>query len=186
MPAPNRFRSEVSLQRSSLATTVATTVVAAVAGFASGCTPVGIWLYQEPHVRLHEIRLEVDNEAEPFGVVLSVNNPNDFPITVTHVEMVVTLDGRPVGHGEQSESTTLPDRQERQVGLPVALEATSAAEVQSRLSHGKHKYQISGRVTVGTPIGGRRFPFVITGSGTFGATTGSLAEPAARLDLALR
>jgi LEA14-like dessication related protein len=140
----------------------------AFAALLGGCTRVGVWLYQEPRVTLHEIRLETGVGADPFAVVLDVRNPNDFPITIERVETAVTLNNREVGRVEHAEAMELSAFESRKVSLPVPIGDESPEAFTTRIRKGTQRYAVAGRAFVMTPIGQRRVPFVIRGAGRFG------------------
>jgi LEA14-like dessication related protein len=146
---------------------IAPATVVAAALLAGGCTRVGVWLYQEPRITLHELQLRT-GEAEPFAVVLEMRNPNDFAITLERTETAVSLNSREVGRADRAEAMELPARESRKVSVPVPIAGQTAEAFGARLRSGTQRYAVSGRVHVQTPIGGRRVPFVIRGVGRFG------------------
>lgn len=140
-----------------------------VPALAAGCTRVGVWLYQEPRVTLHEIRVETGGSGgDPFAVVLNVRNPNDFAITLERMETAVSLNDREVGRVARAEAMELPAFESRTVAVPVPIEGETPQAFADRLRRGTQRYAVAGRAFVRTPIGERRVPFVIKGAGRFG------------------
>jgi LEA14-like dessication related protein len=66
----------------------------------SGCTPLGLWMYEDPVVTVSRITVELRRSAptqSPVVVALAVKNANDYPISTEQVELSLRLDGVPVG-----------------------------------------------------------------------------------------
>jgi LEA14-like dessication related protein len=134
----------------------------------AGCTPLGLWDYTDPRVELGRIQLALDADIEPLGVVLAVNNPNLYEMTLTGAEAQLQLDGQPVGHGIKAEASTLPQRGTAEVHVPMPASDSLRRALANTLRRGLHSYLIQGHVTLQTPIGVRRIPFEASGSGQFG------------------
>jgi hypothetical protein len=129
-----------------------------------------MWDYSDPRVQLGGIQLALDADAEPLGVVLAVNNPNFYEMTLTAADARLELDGRPVGQGTHAEASTLPVRGTAEVRVPMPASDSLRRALAVTLRHGSHRYLVQGHVTLQTPIGVRRVPFEARGSGQFGQT----------------
>src|SRR3954452_8830621 len=74
---------------------------AACLGLLGACTPLGLWIYEDPVVTVSRVTLEVRDSrvstASPVVVALAVHNRNDFPLTSTEMEVALRLDGVPIG-----------------------------------------------------------------------------------------
>jgi LEA14-like dessication related protein len=134
----------------------------------ASCTPLGLWDYTDPRVQLGGIQLALDAGAEPLGVVLAVNNPNFYEMTVTGAEARLQLDGRAVGRGVKSEASTLPQRGTAELRVSMPTSDSMRRALSATLRQGSHRYAVQGHVTLQTPFGSRRVPFAATGRGEFG------------------
>ena len=142
----------------------------------SACTPLGVWVYTEPKVRLGAIRLATggDPGAPPLGLDLTLDNPNDFEVSVIGVDALVRLDDQPLGTGRSPASVTVMNRESRNVAVDVPMHDTTANRLYRVLRSGTHSYTIAGKVTIRTPIGERQVPFAIEGRGAFGEQGGAI------------
>ena len=67
------------------------------------CTPLGLWMYEDPVVTVARVTLEVREKptaASPVVVALAVDNRNDYPLSATRMEVWLRLDGVPIGAAE--------------------------------------------------------------------------------------
>ena len=66
----------------------------------SGCTPLGLWMYEDPVITVSRITVDLRRSApiqSPVVVALAVKNANDYPISTEQVELALRLDGVPIG-----------------------------------------------------------------------------------------
>jgi LEA14-like dessication related protein len=132
------------------------------------CTPLGVWLYEDPGVTVSRVRVNTDGQGRsPVMVALDVRNPNDFTVSTTRVELWLMLDGLAIGRLDQDSSVSLP-KGIATVALPlVPNRATTPARLQA-FGSGIHRFTIEGRATFATPIGKRKVRFAQTGELAFG------------------
>src|SRR4051794_41416202 len=64
-----------------------------------GCTPLGLWLYEDPVVTVSQITLELGSgpARSPVTVALAMQNTNDYPLSTERVELSLQLDDVPIG-----------------------------------------------------------------------------------------
>ena len=144
-----------------------------------GCTPLGLWVYDEPGLEVSRVR--VDHEANANSVVLglAVWNPNDYDVTTSRLELQLKLDDVPVGHFTRDSVISVP-----QVGLAdLALPLTVQGPVRERirtLASGTHRFAVEGRATFSTPFGRRKVRFAHQGDLAFrGANEARIATTVA-------
>jgi LEA14-like dessication related protein len=135
------------------------------------CTPLGLWIYEDPIVTVSRVTLELRetlSSTPPVVVALAVNNRNDYPLSTTQVEVWLRLDGIPIGRLRQD--STLPVLMEgvSTVALPLALEQPATPSHLRTLASGRHRFTVSGRATFQTPIGTRKVRFAEEGDMIFG------------------
>ena len=135
------------------------------------CTPLGLWIYEDPVVTVSRVTLELrqsPSSASPVVVALDVHNRNDYPLSSTRMEVSLRLDGIPIGGLRQDSTLPVPMEGVSTVALPLALEKRATASQLRTLDPGSHRYLVSGRATFQTPIGTRRVRFAEEGDMIFG------------------
>jgi LEA14-like dessication related protein len=134
----------------------------------AACTPLGLWLYEDPGVTLSRVRVATDGRGpSPVVVALDLRNPNDFTVSTTRVELWLVLDGLVIGWLDQDSSVSLP-KGTATVALPLTPNrATTPARLRA-FGSGIHRFSIQGRATFSTPVGKRKVRFTQTGEMSFG------------------
>ena len=149
-------------------------------GPVSACTPLGVWLYEDPGVTVSRVRVDAEARgAPPVVVALDLRNPNDFIVSTTRVELRLILDGLAIGQLDRDSSVSLP-KGTATVALPLT---PSRAATQARLQafeSGVHRFTIEGRATFTTPVGKRKVRFAQTGQLAFGPQLPPAPEGGAR------
>ena len=132
------------------------------------CTPLGVWIYEDPGVTVSRVRVAADGrDSSPVVVALDLRNPNDFTVSTTRVELWLVLDGQAIGRLDQDSSVSLP-KGTATVALPlIPNRATTPARLQA-FGSGIHRFTIQGRATFATPVGKRKVRFAQTGELAFG------------------
>lgn len=140
------------------------------------CTPLGLWIYEDPVVTVSRVTLQLresrPSSKAPVVVALSVHNRNDYPLSTTRMEVSLRLDGIPIGRLRQDSTLPVPMEGVTTVALPLVLEKRATAS-HLRNYAGRHRFAVSGRATFETPIGTRRVRFEEEGDMIFGARAGS-------------
>jgi len=142
------------------------------------CTPLGLWMYEDPQVTVDRVRLDVQAESgEPVVVGLALHNFNDYPVSATRLEFQLSLDELPIGRLDRESSVAVPTGVATVV-LPIEPDAgTTPARLQTFHS-GVHRFEIHGRATFATPIGKRKVGFVQEGELAFGPPPSPASAPA--------
>jgi LEA14-like dessication related protein len=139
-----------------------------------GCTPLGLWLYEDPVVSVSRIRVEVGGSGtsqSPVVVALAVQNVNDYPLSAERVELSLRLDGIPIGQVKRDSPVPLATDTVSTVALPLPLAKPTTREHLRNLTSGRHTFAVRGHATFITPIGTRKVRFAEEGSLVFGART---------------
>ncbi len=135
------------------------------------CTPLGLWIYEDPVVTVARVTLqlrETRSSISPVVVALDVHNRNDYPLSTTRMEVSLRLDGIPIGRLRQDSTLPVPMEGVSTVALPLALEKRATAASLRTFDTGSHRFAVSGRATFETPIGTRKVRFAEEGEMIFG------------------
>jgi LEA14-like dessication related protein len=132
------------------------------------CTPVGVWIYEDPRVTVARVRLDTDTASlKPLLVALNLRNPNDYMLSVARVELQLALDDLPIGRLEQDSSVAVP-KGTAILALPLVPDRSATRARLRTFNTGIHRFAIEGRATFTTPIGKRKVSFAQTGELAFG------------------
>jgi LEA14-like dessication related protein len=132
-----------------------------------GCTPLGLWLYEDPVVTVSRITFEMrrsEPRRSPVMVALALQNRNDYPLSTERVELSLRLDGVPIGRLERDSTVPMATDTVSAVALPLALTRQMTPEELRKLGSGTHTFRVQGRATFRTPIGSRKVNFTHEGS----------------------
>ena len=73
------------------------------------CTPLGVWVYEDPGVRVSRVRMGTDSlSLAPVLIALDVQNPNDYPVSTVHVQLSLELDDERIGELNRDSAVVLP------------------------------------------------------------------------------
>jgi LEA14-like dessication related protein len=144
----------------------------------TACTPVGLWLYEDPVVSVAGIRLNLDaprqSGSSPVIVALAVKNSNDYPLSTEQVELSLRLDGVSIGRLKRDSTVQVATDTVSMVALAIALEEHATPEDLRTFGSGTHNFAVRGRATFRTPIGRRNVRFAQEGDMVFDRSAGSL------------
>jgi LEA14-like dessication related protein len=91
------------------------------------CTPLGLWIYEDPVVTVSRVTLELRESRSPTSspvvVALDVHNRNDFPISTTRMELSLRLDGIPIGRLKQDNRVAVATEGVSTLAMPLRLES---------------------------------------------------------------
>jgi hypothetical protein len=142
-----------------------------------GCTPLGLWMYQDPLVTVARVRVSADEAVSaPIQVALNVLNPNDYPISTARVELALALDDQAVGRLDRDSRVTVAEGMTATVALPLQPGRRGGAR---QFTSGVHRFLVEGRATFVTPIGTRKIRFAQAGEMAFDSTASPASAPAA-------
>ena len=144
----------------------------------AACTPVGLWLYEDPVVTVVGIRLNLGasrpSGSSPVIVALAVKNSNDYPLSTEQVELSLRLDGVPIGRLKRDSTVQVGTDTVSTVALPLALEEDATSAHLQAFGSGTHNFAVRGRATFRTPIGMRKVRFAQEGDMVFDRSADSL------------
>ena len=84
------------------------------------CTPLGLWVYEDPGVRVSRVRLGTDSfSLAPVLIALDVQNPNDYPVSTVHVQLSLELDDERIGELNRDSTVVLPSDTDVHRGAPT-------------------------------------------------------------------
>lgn len=147
----------------------------------AACTPLGVWVYEDPAVSVARVRLGTDTSAArqaPVEVALDLRNPNDYELSNTRVELALRLDDQPVGRLARDSTVPMPRATTATVSLPLVVDRGASAARIVAFGTGRHRFRVEGRVTVVTPFGRRKVRFAQEGELAFGSPASPAAAPA--------
>jgi len=153
-----------------------TVALAAWGTLLGACTPIGLWIYEDPVVTVSRVTLELSHPRAALGspvvVALAVHNRNDFPLSTTRMEVSLRLDGVPIGRLKRDSTMAVATDGVSTVALPLKLEKQATTSRLQALDTGSHQFLVSGRATFETPIGTRKVQFAEEGEMIFGRRRG--------------
>jgi LEA14-like dessication related protein len=140
-----------------------------------GCTPLGLWLYEDPVVTVSHITLQlggVQASAPPVVVALQLQNANDYPLSTKRVELSLRVDGMAIGQLQRDSAMEMATDTVSTIALPLSLDGQTTRERLQTLNSGTHTFAVRGRATFRTPIGTRKVRFAEEGSLVFNERRG--------------
>jgi hypothetical protein len=148
------------------------------------CTPLGVWVYEEPELEVARVRVSSDTAADSTVLVaLALRNPNDYDLSTTRFELQLQLDDHTVGSYVRDSIVPLPRIATATLDLPFIPPSGGAKERLAALRSGTHRFVVEGRAVYRTPFGKRNVRVAHAGDMAFGApgeggsSTAGNAEP---------
>jgi LEA14-like dessication related protein len=136
------------------------------------CTPLGLWIYEDPLVTVSRVTLELKQSIaagrSPLIVALSVDNRNTYALSAERVQLSLRLDGVAVGRVDRDSVVPVATATVSTVALSLPLQKQATPERLAALGSGTHRFAVKGRATFRTPFGKREVPFQQEGSMRFG------------------
>ena len=136
-----------------------------------GCTPLGLWMYEDPVVTVSRITFQFAQSGAtpaPVIVALALQNANDYPLEAERVELSLRLDGVPIGQLKRDSTVSVATDTVSTVALPLSVDRKTTPERLRAIGSGTHTFAVRGRATFQTPIGKRDVRFAQEGSLVFG------------------
>ena len=133
------------------------------------CTPLGLWIYEDPEVTVSRVRVGADSlSVAPVLIALALQNRNDYPLSAVHVQLSLELDDQPIGELNQDSTVLMPEYATSTVALPLVLSDGVPAGRLRNLGAGTHRFMVMGRAEFTTPLGKRKVRFAQEGDLKFG------------------
>jgi LEA14-like dessication related protein len=143
-------------------------LVASAAAAIAACTPLGLWVYNDPGLEVSRVRVNRDASAAPVVVGLAVWNPNDYDVTTSRLELELKLDDMTMGRVSRDSVVPVPTAGLADVALPLTVRGESVRQRIRALRSGTHRFAVEGRATFSTPFGPRKVRFAHEGDLAFG------------------
>jgi hypothetical protein len=154
--------------------------IAAVAG----CTPVGLWIYDDPGLEVSRVRLQPNETGSPPVILgLAVLNPNDYDLSTARLELHLRLDHMTIGHFSRDSVFPVPKYGIADLILPLTTMPAITRERLRALGLGTRHFEVEGVATFSTPFGPHEVRFAHAGAMLFArpaagrAGAGLAAEP---------
>ena len=132
------------------------------------CTPLGLWVYNDPGLEVSRVRVNQDAGKDPVVVGLAVWNPNDYDVSTSRLELELKLDDMSVGRYSGDSVVAVPTAGLADVALPLKARGESVRQRIRGLHSGTHRFAVQGRATFSTPFGPRKVRFAHQGDLAFG------------------
>jgi hypothetical protein len=141
-----------------------------------GCTPVGLWIYDDPGLEVSRVRLQPnETSAPPVILGLAVLNPNDYDLSTVHLELRLRLDHMPIGHFSRDSVFPVPKYGIADLILPLTPMPTITRERLRALGLGTRYFEVEGVATFSTPFGPHEVRFAHAGAMLFARPAGGQA-----------
>lgn len=139
----------------------------------SACTPLGLWVYEEPGFEVSRVRLRADSEgaASPDSTVLvalAISNPNDYDIETARFELRLRLNDRTVGRFERDSIVSMGKVATTTLALAFTPTSSGTPARLAAYRSGTHRFLVEGRAIYKTPFGEHRVRVAHSGAIAFG------------------
>jgi LEA14-like dessication related protein len=139
----------------------------AAAAAVAACTPLGLWVYDDPGLEVSRVRMTHEPSATPVVLGLAVWNPNDYDLTTARLELQLKLDDVPIGHFHRDSVIPVPQFGLADLALPLTVPKGTAQRIRTFRS-GTHRFAVEGLARFSTPFGPRDVRFAHQGDIAFG------------------
>jgi LEA14-like dessication related protein len=134
----------------------------------AACTPLGLWVYDDPGLEVSRVRLDHAAGSAPVVLGLAVWNPNDYDVSTARLELQLQLDNVTVGHYKRDSIIPVPQTGLADLALPLTVPSGATRERIKAMASGTHRFTVEGRATFSTPFGRRNVRFAHAGDLAFG------------------
>lgn len=114
-----------------------------------GCTPLGMWVYEDPRFSLVEVRPD-SGAGGQIQLLLVACNLNDYDLQTDSLGSLLLIENRLAGSAGESSSIVLPSRTAQSVMLHLVARVPEGAPPEDRVP-----FSVVSQVTVQSPIGPR-------------------------------
>ena len=128
----------------------------------SGCSLV----FTKPTVTFRELKLvDIDTKGMSLNLLLNVNNPNSYDITLDGYRYSFNIQGLPLGSGEKKELVQFPGKKATDIQVPVRVTYGNVLDIiMKRPNPTSIPYQLEAGLDIATPVGTLSFPISTSGT----------------------
>jgi LEA14-like dessication related protein len=145
-----------------------------------GCTPLGLWIYEDPVVSVSRVTLELKGARQrgtsPVTVSLAVDNRNTYDLSTERVELSLRLDDIAIGQVDRHSVVPVAMAAVSTLALALPLQKQMLPKRLAAPGSGAHTFAVRGRATFRTPFGTRKVRFEQEGAMVFGARSSGSAR----------
>ena len=144
----------------------------------AGCASLGLGGFKQPVVSFKDLRVRgLGLTGGSLDAYLNVYNPNGFKLDATRLTYKVSLgDQTEIGSGALDSRFTVQNHDSTTIRIPIDFTyAGIGAAGRQMMQSGSVPYNVTGDVTVGTPMGNFTVPY--SGTGRFSAFGGAQNNP---------
>jgi hypothetical protein len=135
---------------------------------AAACTPLGVWVYEDPGFEVQRVRLQTDQLTDSSVVVgLLLWNPNDYELSTVRFDLKLRLDDATVGQFARDSFIPMDKIETTKLALPFTPTSAASGKL-AQYSNGTHRFLVEGRATFVTPFGKRTVRVAHGGEIAFG------------------
>ena len=145
----------------------------------AGCASLGaLGGFQQPVVNFKDLRVRgLGLTGGSLDAYLNVYNPNGFNLDATRLTYTVSVgDNAQIGTGALDSRFTVQNKDSTTIRIPIDFTyAGIGAAARQMMQSGSVPYNVTGDVTVATPVGNFTVPY--SGTGRFSAFGGAQNNP---------
>jgi LEA14-like dessication related protein len=144
----------------------------------AGCSGIGD-IFKEPDIQLdHAVVRGVGLAGGNLDLVVKVQNPNNFRLQGTRLEVGFDVEGQHLGDITYDDDFVVPDNGITTVTLPLKFAWSGVGSaVRAALSYGDLPYKMRGQAELKTPWGRKEVPFTREGRVPLTRSGGNVAIP---------
>jgi LEA14-like dessication related protein len=144
----------------------------------AACSGIGD-IFKEPEVRLDRAIVKgIGVSGGNLDLVVKVENPNNFTLHGTRLEVGVDVEGSHLGDITYDDDFSVTDNGTSTITLPLQFGwAGAGSAVRAALGHGELPYKMKGQLELQTPWGRRKVPFSHEGRVPLIRSYGTVAIP---------
>jgi LEA14-like dessication related protein len=145
---------------------------------AAACSVIGD-IFKEPDIQLERVVVRgISVTGGNLDLILKVENPNNFTLEGTRVEVGFDVEGEHLGDIAYDDDFAVTENGTTTLTLPLQFSWTGVASaVRAALGYGELPYKMKGQVELKTPWGRKQVPFTREGRVPLTRSGGNVAIP---------
>lgn len=135
--------------------------------------------FREPEIRLDQAIVRgVGITGGNLDLVVKVDNPNNFTLQGTKLEVGVDVEGQHLGDITYDDDFSVPENGTTSITLPLRFGWSGVGSaVRAALGYGDLPYKMKGQAELKTPWGRKKVPFTREGRVPLTRSSGNVAIP---------